>query len=360
MKEYSIPFFLGSSAPNGFFSLFDELRRPLDGWYCYIIKGGPGTGKSSMMKRIAEKLEQNGLGVSRIYCASDPESLDALICESLRVSIADGTSPHTLDPRYPGVCDEIVDLGKFWNCKKLAENSDAIISLTDSNAVCYKKCRRFLEAACGINEDVCRIVTAAMDENRLARYASRLAARYLPPPNGRIGTAKRRMIEAVTPNGYHVFESAAAACETAIIFEDDTACCAVALIEQLRRYVLGNGLDVIGCYGIDGTCRHLIVPEISLGFFTADRYCDFDVPDAKRVRLRRYLDTEKLGESRARLAFSRKARDEFMKEALGCVSQAKEIHDELEKYYVNAMDFSAVKKTEEELLSKLLFRKRYG
>ncbi len=359
MNEFKSPFFLGSSAPCGFFSLFDELRRPLDGWYTYIIKGGPGTGKSSMMNAIAKKLEQEGLCVERIYCASDPLSLDAIICDSLRVSIADGTSPHTLETRYPGVCDEIIDLGKYWNSVKLAENADKIIDLTDKNAVCYKKCRRFLEAAYGLNDDACRIVTAAMDETRLARYASRLVARHLPPPSGRIGTVKRRMIEAVTPQGYFVFDSAVAACETAVVFEDDTSCCAVALIEQLRRYILGNGLDAVCCYGIDGTCRHLIVPQISLGFFTADRYCNFDLPNVKRVKLRRYLDSEKLNESRARLAFSRKARDEFMKEALSAVSQAKEIHDGLEKYYINAMDFSGVEKIKEELLSKLLLRKRY-
>ena len=67
------------------------------------------------MKNIADDMAQNDISCERIYCSSDPESLDAVIFPSLRVSVADGTSPHTLDPDYPGVTAEIVALGECWN-----------------------------------------------------------------------------------------------------------------------------------------------------------------------------------------------------------------------------------------------------
>ena len=43
----NISYFLGCSSPEGFHSFFGELCPTHSGGYTYIIKGGPGTGKSS-------------------------------------------------------------------------------------------------------------------------------------------------------------------------------------------------------------------------------------------------------------------------------------------------------------------------
>ena len=117
-------YFLGSSGKNGFFSCFSQLTPKIDGQYTFIIKGGPGTGKSSMMKKIASEIENMDIGCERIFCSSDPSSLDGIIIPSLRVSVADGTSPHTIDPEYPGATGEIVNLGECWDKKKLFENKE--------------------------------------------------------------------------------------------------------------------------------------------------------------------------------------------------------------------------------------------
>ena len=50
-------YFLGSSGRNGFFSLFNQLTPKIDGQYTFLIKGGPGTGKSSFMRKIADEID---------------------------------------------------------------------------------------------------------------------------------------------------------------------------------------------------------------------------------------------------------------------------------------------------------------
>ena len=111
MKNNFASYFLASNSGKGFYSLFDQLHTPGDGWVLYIIKGGPGTGKSSMMKKIAETAENKGYFYEKIYCSSDPESLDGIIIPELKVSVADGTSPHIIEPKYPGVTEKIINLG---------------------------------------------------------------------------------------------------------------------------------------------------------------------------------------------------------------------------------------------------------
>ena len=46
-------YFLGGTSPTGFRSKFiEQIKKP--GYYTYILKGGPGTGKSTLMKKVAE------------------------------------------------------------------------------------------------------------------------------------------------------------------------------------------------------------------------------------------------------------------------------------------------------------------
>ena len=66
-----IDFFLGATTPAGFKGYFEPLRRE-PGMQMYLIKSGPGCGKSTLMKRLARAAEQNGLltQTNRNLCAT--------------------------------------------------------------------------------------------------------------------------------------------------------------------------------------------------------------------------------------------------------------------------------------------------
>ena len=57
MKKNNIKYFLAANSCEGFYSEFDNSYLPDGEWRAYIIKGGPGTGKSSFMKRFADAAE---------------------------------------------------------------------------------------------------------------------------------------------------------------------------------------------------------------------------------------------------------------------------------------------------------------
>lgn len=49
-------YFLGGTSPSGFQSKFlEQIKAP--GFYTYILKGGPGTGKSTLMKKLQTNLK---------------------------------------------------------------------------------------------------------------------------------------------------------------------------------------------------------------------------------------------------------------------------------------------------------------
>lgn len=348
-------YFLGSSGKNGFYSCFSQMMPKIDGQYTYIIKGGPGTGKSSMMKKIASEMEKRDIECERIYCSSDPDSLDGVIFPSLRVSVCDGTSPHTADPDYPGASGEIINLGECWNKNILFDNREKIIELTDKNKACHRRSRRFIESAFSIFGDGEKICRDCLDGERLSRYASRAAGRYFKKPSGKIGLQKIRLLDAITPKGYiFLDETVQQLCDFTVVFEDDFGVAAKEVIENLRTHALANGFSVIAspCIG-DSGYRHIIIKELSLGFFTADKLCKLNFNPTKTVSLRRFYSPAELSAHRARLSFSKKAANELLHEAVCALKMAKDIHDDLEACYIGAMDYSKIAAITESLTERI-------
>ena len=90
-------FFLGANSAEGFYGLYDQLldARLYD---LIILKGTPGCGKSTFMRRAAAALEERGLETVYIHCSGDPDSLDGVIAPAIRTAIVDGTAPHGTAP----------------------------------------------------------------------------------------------------------------------------------------------------------------------------------------------------------------------------------------------------------------------
>lgn len=98
MSEHKVQYFLGANAPDGFYSLYPELIDLERARAVYILKGGPGCGKSTLMRRVGERMEQAGLETEYILCSGDPDSLDGLVLPQLETAIVDGTAPHAAAP----------------------------------------------------------------------------------------------------------------------------------------------------------------------------------------------------------------------------------------------------------------------
>lgn len=91
-------FFLGANSGRGFQNLFDRFCVSEDHYDLVVLKGGPGVGKSTMMKRIGEAMEGRGEQVEYLYCSGDPNSLDGVHIPRIRTAIVDGTAPHGTAP----------------------------------------------------------------------------------------------------------------------------------------------------------------------------------------------------------------------------------------------------------------------
>lgn len=98
--------FFGAATSEGAFDYVENLTTELD--RRYFIKGRPGTGKSTFLKRIAESAVAAGFTAEAYHCAFDPNSLDMVILRELNLCVFDSTPPHEYFPSRPG--DEVIDI----------------------------------------------------------------------------------------------------------------------------------------------------------------------------------------------------------------------------------------------------------
>ncbi|MEG0824825.1 MAG: hypothetical protein RSG86_03640 [Oscillospiraceae bacterium] len=90
----TVQYFLGANSPSGFVSLYDALLPRESAAAIYYLKGGPGCGKSTLMRAVGRRAHDAGLDTEYILCSGDPDSLDGIVIPALGIAVADGTAPH--------------------------------------------------------------------------------------------------------------------------------------------------------------------------------------------------------------------------------------------------------------------------
>lgn len=88
--------FFGASTPDGSVNYIDNLTENLK--RRYFIKGRPGTGKSTFLKRVVKKADEMGYSTEIYYCSFDEASLDMVIVPELGFCVFDSTAPHEMFP----------------------------------------------------------------------------------------------------------------------------------------------------------------------------------------------------------------------------------------------------------------------
>lgn len=350
-------FFLGANAPKGYYSRFDQLFSSSPEGKCFLLKGGPGTGKSTVLKKIAAGLKEKGLSTELIFCTADTDSLDAVITSDGKFAVLDATLPHAAEPKYPGIYERTVSLSECWNEEKLSENKKKAIKLFDENRRLHEEARRYIFAAAGLFDEAAKLSAEAVSAEKTARAAARICLREFGKKKYSQGKEKQRFLSAVTDKGvFFLNETPKLLCERIYFISDECGAASRIFMNTVRKRALEHGLDIISC-----RCpifpaekiEHVFIPELRLGFMTMNRRHKIEAVPYRIIHSRRFTDEKKLKKHKLRIRFALRAGMSLIEEASSCMREAKEVHDELEKCYIPAMDFAKVNKKFEEIAKEI-------
>ncbi len=335
-------YFMAASAPSGFCSHFSAMYEPDSDWRCVILKGGPGSGKSTLMKKAAQQALNDGDAVELIYCSSDPRSLDGVILPDRHRCMADGTAPHILNARFPGACEQTFDPGDCWNQRMLYDHRDEIRALGAQIDECHRRAGHLRTAASALQDDARARMQTALDRTKLDTCCRRLCRRYFSGgarPGGRV---LHRFLSGITPDGWMTFGHTLTACARDIVLiEDDTGLAAPEMLSALRDSAAAHGETVICCGDPlrPDVPDAILLPGRQTAFALTDRFRRFAFAPTRTIHTRRFFDPVRRAEVRPTVRRRQKEAAALLNEAVRALAEARALHDRLEAYYMAATDY---------------------
>ncbi len=341
-------YFAACNSKNGFYSLFDSIFFSDPKRRVYILKGGPGTGKSYFMKRIAEESERLGYETVRYLCSSDPDSLDGVSIPKLHISVIDGTSPHSADAISPGVTEYITDLGRFFDTDKLMAHRDEILKLCHVKSEHYKRAYAYLHVCGEILDIRLGYVKKAVMFDKLSSAAKRESERYGSVSDvcdiDRVFVSSLGVRGQVCTDAFMSASNRIGVCDslgTGHIFLG-------VLADELAKRV-----GKITVYP-DPLCPErisgLYIPESDTCYMLISQS---DERFGRVINQRRFIDKKILGDSAVKLRFTEKVAESLKNEALCELAKAGAVHADIEKIYKSSMDFKSKEKFTEEFVRNL-------
>ncbi|MCI2105940.1 MAG: hypothetical protein LKK00_04375 [Intestinimonas sp.] len=355
--EPKVQFFLGSNSPGGFYSLFDGLIDPAEADRIYILKGGPGCGKSTLMRRVAAAAEARGHPVEYILCSGDPDSLDAIVLPKQRAALVDGTAPHVVEPHYPGVVETYVNLGDGYDRSGLQNVRAEIISCMAGFGTFRQRTRRCLSAVAELSEGMREMLVTQPVEDKIKKRAHGILKREIRKKKSEeTGRVEQRFLSAVTYRGQVcLFGTVDRLCKRVYELTDSYGLAHI-MLAQLLAGATATGYQVIACPSPMAPERleHLIIPELSLAFVTSRPELPYEKHPYRRIRMDAMADRDTEKKNRGRLRFSRKVCAALMEEAVDSLAQSKVRQDDLEALYHPYMDFTCVERLADGMITELL------
>ena len=339
-------YFVCANAAQGFQNRFPEALKECD--RVYILKGGPGTGKSTLMKRLGEEFLRQGEAVDYIHCSSDPASLDGVILCHRKAAVVDGTAPHVIEPTAPGAMEEYINLGVLWDSKKLIPHKEEILHLREQIQIRYREIYRFLADAKEVHDRWEAVYKENTDYDRV----NQLTEEFLEGVLGRASDKERkggqvhRFFGALTSDGsVHFLESLTEDTGTRYFIKGRPGTGKSTLLKRLVEKSTQKGLfaEVYHCSFDAESLDLVILPQLSVSVFDATpphelfpcREGDF-ILDLYELAVRPGTDEE----NHELLSLLSREYEEKLASARALLKEVRELHDELESIYGKAIDFS--------------------
>lgn len=357
MTDKNIRFFLVANSADGFYSLFSQLYDPNGDNRAVIIKGGPGTGKSSFMKRIADEAQRLGFYTERISCSSDPQSLDAVIIPELKFSIADGTAPHTLEPIYPGAVEEILNLGECWNSKELHSKADEIRNANARYKSFHAHARDYIHSAGTLRMNSIKTLRALVNEKRVSEFVDNFIKEIEESAKSKDAKISKRILTGISPDGiityYNTIENL---CDKIVILDDPSGTAADCVMKKIAQSAVENGIDVITCMSPlfpQEMIEHIILPQCGICLTLKNDLLSAEAPAKASISLKTFYKQNEYDEFEEQLIFNSTVSKALLEKGCTQIKNAKKAHDELEALYIPSMDFDAVNKKKRKMLDEL-------
>ena len=339
-------YFACGNTAKGFQNLFSTNLRDLS--KIFILKGGPGNGKSTLMKRIGKKYEEDYM-VEYIHCSSDADSLDGVIVRELGFGIVDGTAPHIIEPTVPGCIEQYVNLGAAWNVKKLKPVESEIRDLQDKIAVCYPRAYEAFAKGMKVHDEWETVYIKQMDFDKANELTEEIIRQILGDTSfQKESKVCHRFFGASTCNGsVDYVEGLIEPMKIRYFIKGRPGTGKSTMLKKLMARAEMNGIDVeVYHCGFDPNSLDMILlPELDTVIFDSTAPHEYFPSREDDIIVDMYAELITPGtdeDNEEVLADITSRYRACVEEGVSYLKKAKDLHDQLETYYTAGTEFRVV------------------
>ena len=343
-------YFAGANTANGFEGLYSRIADERRMERVYVIKGGPGTGKSTLIRKVIDAAAKEGFPAERYFCGSDPESLDGAVLDG-RIVLLDGTAPHVRDMSYPGVSSSLIDVSKFWDSGILENSRDEIIARCTAKSACWDSAYRWMRAADTVDGERLIHTERCFNREKAAAYIGRFLKHLGKPEKEETGHTEIRYIRAVTMRGRFYLPTFENLAETVFAVSDMYGCAAPFMELLAGRLALAGYDTIVSRLPVTGQTDGIFLPSKRIAVVTANPEQEHRV-----IHMSRFVNEDIPEGVRGQMRLAAKVEESCITEALACLSRAADEHFALEEIYRQAMDFSALGRYTKKVCAEILER----
>lgn len=351
-------YFACANSAKGFCNLFESNLAGLQ--KIFILKGGPGTGKSTLMRTIGEYYRLQGMDTEYVHCSSDPDSLDGVIFRAIGVGIVDGTKPHVIEPKAPGAIEEYVNLGVAWDTDKLATNSTAILELQDKISNCYTDAYEQFQKGLKIHDEWEKIYIHNMNflaANHLSEEVCSELFEHVAKKDH--GVVRHRFFGGSTPKGAMDFvPTLIDDIDKRYFIKGRPGSGKSTMLRKLlkRAEELELEVEVYHCGFDPDSLDMLCFPELSVCIFDSTAPHEYEPNRDSDKIVDMYQRTIRFGtdeENEWKLDHIKERYKKTVNQGVECLQKAKKLHDELETYYKGATNYQVVTNLTNEIQQRI-------
>lgn len=363
MSGKTVNYFAGGNTAKGFYNLLESNLYGLE--IVYTLIGGPGNGKSSLIKRLASTWIEKGYDIEQIFCPFDNDKLAGLIIPDLKCGVIDGTFPQGVKPKAPGAIEQYVNLGVAWDTSSLSTQRQAILSYQKQKNEILERAYLSFEKGLLIHDDLESIYIRNMNFKQADQVTRELIDKIFISKKGtsKDATEKHRFFGASTPNGVvDYIENITEELNKRFFIKGRAGTGKSTLLKKIAAVAIERNFDVeVYHCGFDPKSIDMVV-------IRELRVCVFDSTDPHEYFPTRHGDeivdlyektitpgTDEANEVEIN-DFNQRYKQQ-MKEGITFLHEAKGIHDQLKKIYVEATDFSVVDAIYEDIIRSIENRK---
>ena len=362
-------YFPGNNTPLGFFSYYKHILGQREANKIVCIKGGPGTGKSTFMNRIAEYFASMDEDIDYLHCSADENSLDGLVLKDRRIAVIDGTSPHITDPVTPGAVDKIVNLGEFWDEEAIAVNKSEIIDLNEETSRWYRIAYNYLSAAKSVYRSLEEIYNDASEDSEIYKVVADIVGSEYGDLDISLKPGKRKKFfaSAITGDGVvNYITSLLGDMKRVYMIDSPVGYSNSSFMEIVTEGAIYRGLDVEVYYCPmcpEEKIEHIVIPELKTAFVTMNRYHDIQpweipAPDESGqeiilIDMEDYMNILNIGKNSELIQSLNEEYDILLNKSVKHLSLARDTHLMVEKMYIPNMNFTQLSDMRDKLQAEL-------